>query len=55
VTVGIKSEGDTLTVSVKDNGIGIPQDKLNRVFEKFERVDDRDTRSPAALVSGCSS
>jgi two-component system phosphate regulon sensor histidine kinase PhoR len=52
VTVGIKSEGDTLTVSVKDNGIGIPQDKLNRVFEKFERVDDRDTRSAGGTGIG---
>jgi two-component system phosphate regulon sensor histidine kinase PhoR len=52
VTVSIKSEGDTLTVSVKDNGIGIPQDKLSRVFEKFERVDDRDTRQAGGTGIG---
>jgi two-component system phosphate regulon sensor histidine kinase PhoR len=52
VTVDIKSEGDTLTVAVKDQGIGIPQDKLSRVFEKFERVDDRDTRQAGGTGIG---
>jgi two-component system phosphate regulon sensor histidine kinase PhoR len=52
VTVSVKSEGDTLTVAVKDEGIGIPEDKLNRVFEKFERVDDRDTRQAGGTGIG---
>jgi two-component system phosphate regulon sensor histidine kinase PhoR len=52
VTVDMKSEGDTLTVAVRDEGIGIPQDKLSRVFEKFERVDDRDTRQAGGTGIG---
>jgi two-component system phosphate regulon sensor histidine kinase PhoR len=52
VTVDVKSEGDTLTVAVKDQGIGIPEDKLSRVFEKFERVDDRDTRQAGGTGIG---
>lgn len=33
-----------LTVSVTDTGIGIPQDKLAHVFEKFAQVDASSTR-----------
>jgi PAS domain S-box-containing protein len=52
VIVGVHSENDTLTVSVKDQGIGIPADKLSRVFEKFERVDDKDTRQAGGTGIG---
>ncbi len=44
ITVGISSDGDFLTVTITDEGMGIPADKLARIFEKFERVDNRDTR-----------
>lgn len=44
VTVEVSSENEKLRVVVRDNGIGIPADKLGRIFEKFERVDDADTR-----------
>jgi PAS domain S-box-containing protein len=39
------SGGDhLLRFSVRDTGIGIPQDKLGRVFEKFNQVDSSTTR-----------
>ena len=44
VIVDFNSDEKNLTVSVSDQGIGIPQHKLERVFEKFERVDNQDTR-----------
>jgi PAS domain S-box-containing protein len=44
VIVDLDSDGTNLTVKVSDQGIGIPPDKLGKVFEKFERVDNRDTR-----------
>jgi two-component system phosphate regulon sensor histidine kinase PhoR len=41
-----------LHVSVRDQGIGIPADKLQRVFEKFERIDNRDTRQAGGTGIG---
>jgi len=36
--------GTRLTISVTDTGIGIPDDKLKLVFEKFSQVDTSSTR-----------
>ncbi|BCG92502.1 PAS domain-containing protein [Mesorhizobium sp. 131-2-1] len=36
--------GTKLTISVTDTGIGIPEDKLKAVFEKFNQVDTSSTR-----------
>ncbi len=38
------AEGMRLAVSVTDTGIGIPEDKLAQVFEKFSQVDASSTR-----------
>ncbi|MGE0559865.1 MAG: ATP-binding protein [Burkholderiales bacterium] len=35
----IESDGDDLVIRVQDNGIGIPEDSLTRVFEMFSRLD----------------
>lgn len=39
IYVNIKDEVDTIIVSVKDTGCGIPKDKLNNIFSRFERVE----------------
>ncbi|RVD51626.1 PAS domain-containing sensor histidine kinase, partial [Mesorhizobium sp. M2D.F.Ca.ET.140.01.1.1] len=36
--------GTKLTISVTDTGIGIPEEKLKLVFEKFSQVDTSSTR-----------
>jgi PAS domain S-box-containing protein len=36
--------GTKLTISVTDTGIGIPEDKLRLIFEKFSQVDTSSTR-----------
>jgi two-component system phosphate regulon sensor histidine kinase PhoR len=41
-----------LTLRVSDQGIGIPRDKLTRLFEKFERIDNRDTRQAGGTGIG---
>lgn len=39
VWVNISRENDAMLVIVKDNGIGIPKDQQDRIFERFYRVD----------------
>lgn len=44
ITVGGRFTDSNLTVFVRDEGQGIPQNQLNRVFERFYRIDDKLTR-----------
>jgi signal transduction histidine kinase len=38
VEVGVAREGAVARVEVRDRGIGIPPDQLERIFERFERA-----------------
>lgn len=44
VTVRGASENGAVKISVLDQGIGIPKEHLAKVFDRFHRVDNRDTR-----------
>ena len=48
VTLAVKreqrEEGDWITLSISDTGIGIKEDKLGTVFEEFSQADDTTTR-----------
>ena len=44
ITVRVDDVEGCWRVAVQDNGIGIPEDKLERVFERFFQVDGSTTR-----------
>ncbi|WGX77001.1 HAMP domain-containing sensor histidine kinase [Paraclostridium bifermentans] len=44
IDVGIRCNPEHIDISVKDTGVGIPNDKINDVFEKFKQVDNRLTK-----------
>lgn len=52
VSLSAKREGDEVVVTVKDNGAGIPQDKLNSIFDMFMQVDRTSERSQGGLGIG---
>ena len=52
VTVRLRREGDDAVVSVEDNGIGISQDFLPYVFDRFRQADGSATRRHGGLGLG---
>ena len=44
VTVSATVENDYLSISVSDTGFGIPEDDLDRIFDRFYRVKNEKTR-----------
>ena len=38
INVNIKTTSENVIVSIKDNGIGIPKEKLDVIFDRFEQV-----------------
>lgn len=44
IVVHTKNEGESTVIGVEDHGLGIPKDHLEKVFEKFHRVNNDDNR-----------
>ncbi|MCX6120087.1 MAG: response regulator [Ignavibacteriales bacterium] len=44
ITVIAKKQNDMVSISVKDDGIGIEPKNLNRVFEEFQQIDSSNAR-----------
>lgn len=44
ILVDVTGDDDKVVVSVKDNGVGIPAEDIQHLFQKFYRVDDTKTR-----------
>jgi PAS domain S-box-containing protein len=45
IEVNLYNKDEKVLISVKDNGIGIPEDKLGVIFERFRQVDKSLTRN----------
>ncbi len=44
ITVRLKDVGDFVQAEVQDQGIGIPEDELDKIFDRFYQVDGSTTR-----------
>jgi PAS domain S-box-containing protein len=52
IWVSARKDGDEVVISVKDNGCGMPEDRLPHVFELFTQVDRQRSRSQGGLGIG---
>ncbi len=52
VRIGVRAQGEQVTIEVADTGIGIPADELSRVFERFYRSDRARALAPGGAGLG---
>ncbi|MDX8438826.1 ATP-binding protein [Mesorhizobium australafricanum] len=50
--LGVRRSGDTITLSIRDEGPGIPQAKLDAVFGSFVRLEESRNRTTGGLGLG---
>lgn len=45
ISVNIYSDKENVYITVSDTGIGIPEEKINKIFERYEQIDNKLTRN----------
>jgi signal transduction histidine kinase len=54
ITVTVKESNGTVRISVTDTGVGIPEDQLDLIFDRFHRVENSSVRSQEGTGIGLS-
>jgi len=52
ITIGVKKDGNQVLSWVQDQGIGIPFEKLQKIFEEFYQIEPPNTRHYGGLGIG---
>ncbi|MCB1379403.1 MAG: PAS-domain containing protein, partial [Alphaproteobacteria bacterium] len=52
ITVTVRNKGTRVIVGVEDTGVGIAQENLDLIFERFKQVDGSDTRTHGGFGLG---
>ena len=52
ITLGARADEEKVTIWVKDEGMGIPKEDLERIFARFYRVEDGRRRIPGGIGLG---
>lgn len=52
ITVSVAANGDSVAISIADTGIGIAEENLNKIFDRFFRASDDDVQRVAGTGLG---